>query len=68
MTRRRLKVPDLPPESIGSLRCMDEVDAVFKRVFSGSSPATRREFAPVGFVNRLKWIAGKVMMSREGAL
>lgn len=65
MTRRRLKVPDLPPEAVRSLRDLDEVDAVFKRVFSGSPPATRREFAPVGFVNRLRWLAGKVMMKGE---
>lgn len=62
MTKRRLKVPDLPPEAIRALRDMDQVDAMFKRVFSERAPATFREFAPRGFVARLRWMRDKVLM------
>lgn len=76
MSRKKLRVPDLPPEfkvkelppeSIGAMRDLDSVDAIFKRVFKDRPPATRREFAPVGFVNRLRWMRDKFLM-REVAL
>ncbi len=67
MTRRRLRVTDLPPEAIRSLRDMDEVDQMFKRVFHGESPATRREFAPCGFWPKVKWIKDKLCL-KENAL
>ena len=62
MTRKKLKVPDLPPESIRALRDMDQVDAAFKRIWGIHAPATFREFAPRGFVARLRWMRDKVFM------
>jgi hypothetical protein len=67
MTKRKLRVPDLPPESIGSVRDLDAVDAIFKRVFRDKPPAVRREFAPVGFVNKVRWAMGKILFT-EAAL
>ena len=59
MTRRRLKVQELPVESIGAVRDMDAADAVFKRIFSERQPATIKDIAPRGWA-RLKWITDKV--------
>ena len=61
------RVKDMPPESIGAVRDMDSVDAIFKRVFKDHPPATRREFAPVGFLNRLRWMRDKMLL-REAVL
>lgn len=66
MTRRRMKVTELPPEAIRSMRDMDEVDAAFKRIFHGESPiATRHEFAPSGFWAKCKWAKDKVLWKEK---
>lgn len=67
MTRRKLRITDVPPEHIGAARDMDQADAIFKRTFSGNPPATRQEFAPSGLRNRVRWMMDKVML-REAAL
>ncbi len=63
MTRRRLKVPDLPPESIGAVRNMDDADAIFKRTWGERVPATLRDIAPQGWA-KVKWVRDKVFFSR----
>jgi hypothetical protein len=59
MTRRKMKVSDLPPESIGSLRTMDDADAAFKRIFSTRQPATIKDIPPRGWA-KMRWFADKI--------
>jgi len=61
MTRRKFRVSDLPPEALGAARDLDQVDAIFKRVFATRQPATLREFAPKGW-KRLRWAWDKFTM------
>ncbi|MCR4301062.1 MAG: hypothetical protein NUV51_05580 [Sulfuricaulis sp.] len=66
MTRRRLKIPELPHESIGAFRTLD--DAVFaqKQTIGDRPIACRQDIAPPCGWSRVKYYAGKVFM-RSGA-
>ncbi len=59
MTRRKFRVPELPPESIGAARDMDQVDAIFKRTFGIRQPATIRDIPPRGWA-KVRWLTDKV--------
>jgi hypothetical protein len=66
MTRRKMKVSDLPPESIGSVSTLDEADMIFKRIFSTRPPATIKDIPPRGWA-RVKWFTDRVFF-REATL
>jgi hypothetical protein len=60
MSRRRLKVPELPAESIGAFRNMDDADLAWKRIYGERPPATRMDIAPQGW-SKVRWVANKVI-------
>ena len=59
MTKKRMKVPDLPPESIGAFRSMDEADLALKRIFGSRQPATIKDIPPKGWA-KVKWYRDKI--------
>ncbi len=65
MSRRRLKVSDLPPEYIGAVNCLDDADRIFKRNFGDRQVATRQEFAPQGWSKARYYIDKVFFVSRE---